>query len=224
MNDIVLYANPYDITANGFYFSSAEEFDKKFKKRLPVEEYEIEFINGSSEDAALFGVLGINQLNLEPYFDDIVDLDEHDKVALFYLADMYSGGLDDWDDALLKVRDEVRVMEGTVKDYVENLIDDLGGVGHLAGDSVEMYFDYEMFGRDLGFDLDPDDPDDEYYLNMSDRERGEEYVDSMGGVKALGKEIGERYFDVDSFARDVELNGDATEFEFAGTTYTTDYR
>ena len=223
MSNIVLYANPYDITAGGFYFTSAEEFEKKFRARLPVEEYEIDFIDGSSEDAALFEAVGVYQgPSIERYFDDVVTLDDWEKPALYYVMSVY--GVQDLDEALVLVRDEVRTMEGTVKDYVENLIDDLGGVGHLAGDSVEMYFDYEMFGRDLGFDLDPDNPDDEYYLNLSDRERGEEYVDSIGGVKELGKEIGERYFDVDSFARDVELNGDATEFTFAGSTYVTDYR
>jgi len=35
---IKLYANPYDITAHGWYFSTAEDFEKKFKKHLPVED------------------------------------------------------------------------------------------------------------------------------------------------------------------------------------------
>ena len=36
--------------------------------------------------------------------------------------------------------------------------------------------------------------------------------------------LGERYFDYEAFARDAELAGDITEFEYAGQTYTTDYR
>ncbi|MBW2672229.1 MAG: antirestriction protein ArdA [Deltaproteobacteria bacterium] len=223
MEETVLYANPYDITAGGFYFRSAEQFEAKFRARLPVEEYEIEFIDGSSEDAALFGAMGVYQgPSIARFFDEVVTLEEWEKPALFYVMDNH--GVTDLDEALLLVRDEVRVMEGRMKDYVENLIDDLGGVGELGKNNAEMYFDYETFGRDLGFDLNADDPDDEYYLNLSNQERGEEYVDSIGGVAELGKEIGERYFDVDAFARDVELGGDATEFDFAGSTYVTDYR
>jgi len=127
------------------------------------------------------------------------------------------------DEALLLVRDDVRVQEGTMRDYVENYIDSMGGVGELGKKATEMYFDYEAFGRALAMDLDADEPDDEYYLSLSDQERGEEYVESMGSVSELGK-VAEWYFDVASFARDIELNRDATEFDFAGSTYVTDYR
>lgn len=222
MSDIVLYANPYDISATGFYFSSAEQFEEKFARHLPVEEYEIDFIEGSAEDAALFEAMRVGQGQLEQYFDDIVPLADWEKAALYYLFAIYSPGMD-WHIALRRVEDEVRVRQGNAKEYVEDYIDDIGGVGELGRAAGDMYFDYVAFGRDLKFDLDPDEPGDEYYLSLSDQERGEEYVDSMGGVKELGQ-VAERYFDVDAFARDAELNGDITEFDFAGDTYVTDYR
>lgn len=46
-----LHAQPYDITANGFYFESLEDYADKAKSNRndygdPVEEYEIQFIDG----------------------------------------------------------------------------------------------------------------------------------------------------------------------------------
>ena len=56
--------------------------------------------------------------------------------------------------------------------------------------------------------------------NMSDQAYAEEWVDQMGGVSELGKETQERYFDYASVARDMDMGGDTTEFEYDGKTYT----
>jgi hypothetical protein len=66
------------------------------------------------------------------------------------------------------------------------------------------------------------DMDDVSLMEGSAKEYAEEYVDSMGGPAELGKEILERYFDMDSFARDMELGGDVQEFRFGNTEYTVD--
>ena len=49
------HAQPYDISATGFYFESAEEFSAKLSKAVndygdPVEEFEILFIDDDSTD------------------------------------------------------------------------------------------------------------------------------------------------------------------------------
>ena len=219
---IKLYANPYDTSARGWYFDSSEDFDKKYKKHLPVEEYELEWIDGPEEDRQLFEALNIGPAKLEDFFELVDDLQTDEKAALYYLLRYHGSSGVDLGQLLLLVRDDVRVREGTSKEYVYDLIEDLGGVGELGGNAVEMYFDYETFGRDIEMDLDPDRKEDAYYLDMTDQERGEAYVDDVGGVSELGK-MAEQYFDVESYARDLELNGDVTEFDFAGTTYTTDY-
>ena len=46
-----LFANPYDISASGFYFTSMEEYDAKSAALRnecgqPVEEFEIDYIDG----------------------------------------------------------------------------------------------------------------------------------------------------------------------------------
>ena len=222
MSELVFYANPYAYDARGFYFSTAQEYERKYKKHLPVEEYGIEFIDGSSADADLFRVMSVNQATLEAYLDIVEDLKDYEKPALFYYLDSYDPGAD-WDDALKAVEDEVRVREGGAKEYAESYIDDIGGVGELGDDIAARYFDYDSFGRAVKMDLDSDDPrnDDD------DDDVGYEYVESIGGVSGLGDVLGataENYFDVDRFARDLEMSGDISVFTFAGDTYTTDYR
>jgi len=53
-----LYAQPYDITANGFYFETVEEYNTQASKLRnsygqPVEKFELQFIDGEGNDAAL---------------------------------------------------------------------------------------------------------------------------------------------------------------------------
>ncbi len=220
MTELRFHATPYDTSARGFYFSTGDELAEKFEKRLPVEEYEIQFIDGDMEDAQLFQAMGVHQGNIGDFIDLVDELEEHEKPALFYYLSFYNPGAE-WDDAIRAVEDEVRVHEGDVKSYAEEYVDSMGGVGELGPELGERYFDHERFGRDLAFDMDPDDEGDAYYLSLSDQERGEEYVDSIG-FESLGK-AAETYFDMDSFARDLQLGGDVTEFEFGGDTYTTDY-
>jgi antirestriction protein len=219
-SEIRLYANPYDTSAKGWYFKSVEEFEKKYERHLPVEEYELDWIDGPEEDRELFEALNVGPAKIEEFFELVDDLQTDEKAALYYLLRYHGSSGVDLGQLLILVRDDVRVREGTSKEYVYDLIDDLGGVDQLGGNAVEMYFDYESFGRDLAFDL--DEEEDAHYLDMTDQERGEAYVDDRGGVAELG-ETAERYFDHESYARDLELNGDVTEFDFAGTTYTTDY-
>ena len=53
-----LHAQPYDISANGFYFETAEEYAAKANALRndygdPVEEFEIQFIDGEGIDCDL---------------------------------------------------------------------------------------------------------------------------------------------------------------------------
>jgi hypothetical protein len=218
-----LYANPYSYDCQGFYFNTPKQFDKKYDaayKKTGCEEYELEFIDGTREEGELFEAMQVGSANLHAWFDLMDDLEDYELPAMYYLIAVY--GEKDWNRACKLVDDEVRTMEGSAKDYAYDYLDNIGGVSELSKEARVMYFDYAQFGRDLKMDLDPDNPDDEFYLNMNDAEAGEEYVESAGGVEALG-DTAERYFDVDSWARDMELGGDINVFDFAGTEYVTDY-
>ena len=69
--DILLYAQPYDISAEGFYFRGKDEYEKKAKEARnsygdPVEEFEIQFIDGGLIDCKLAKAIDISQAKLGP--------------------------------------------------------------------------------------------------------------------------------------------------------------
>lgn len=141
-----LYANPYDTSANGFYFESAEDFDEKFQAHLPVEEYEIDFIDGTGEEAALFKVARINQSNIAEWFDGVDQLRDHEMAAAYFLLD--NGMVSTFSEAVEKA-DQLIFREGDVKAYAESYIDDMGGPAELGKQTLEQYFDYDAFARDM---------------------------------------------------------------------------
>ena len=141
-----LFAQPYNLDAQGFYFHSMEEFEtqsKNLRDRFgcPVEEFEIQFIDG--EDADLFEACGIGQSNLFMWFDEIDALDDHEKISLYFLAGVLSYSLDI---AMSKV-DEVSIFHGDAQEAAEEFFDDC--YAHAIPENLRFYFDMEKFARDL---------------------------------------------------------------------------
>lgn len=143
-----LYANPYDTSANGFYFDSLEDYEKKYEKNLPVEEYEIDFIDGTDEEAALFKVAHITQANLAEWFDGIDQLKDYEMAAAFFLLE--NGNVSSFSEAIEKA-DQQSVTEGDIQKYVEEYIDSMGGPAELGKETLQNYFDYEAFARDMNY-------------------------------------------------------------------------
>lgn len=148
----ILYANPYNIDARGFYFSSADEFNTKAENLTdrygcPVEEFSIEYIDG--DDSALFEACSVSQGNLETWFDDVEPMDDHEKAALFYLTDCNGYTLD----AALERLDDVSLYEGELLDAATELFDEC--YSHEMPENLRYYIDYEAFARDcrLGGDM-----------------------------------------------------------------------
>ena len=109
-------------------------------------------------------------------------------------------GRDDFD-ALKRWLDEGYGVYESKKDYVEQMIDDAGGVANaVSKDQLNFYFDYDAFGHDLS--IDADEEDRERYEGMSDREIGESFLDEVYGDK-IPKDLAERYFDLYAYTRDV---------------------
>jgi antirestriction protein len=85
-----LHAQPYDIAATGFHFETAEGYEKSANALRndygdPVEEFEIQFIDGESTDCDLAKAIGLNQANFARYFE-IVDKWEEWEKRLVILA------------------------------------------------------------------------------------------------------------------------------------------
>lgn len=112
----------------------------------------------------------------------------------------------------------------SAEDFAYDLVDGIGWDG-VGENNLEMYFDYDSFGRDLMYDFhrgddgetdaegNPEDPDK--YYNQDGYEMGEyesddqvarDFIDNLGGVDQLGQETAQRYFDYDSFGRDLLIS------------------
>lgn len=155
-----LYANPYDISKHGFYFKDLDQYEDRYKqayKQSRTEEYEIDFIDGTDKESAIFKVADVNQANVGEFFDAIDELESYELPAFYYHLSI---GLN-MAEARAQTEDE-SAAEGTLVDRANEMLDE----GMISQEQLVRYFDAESFGRDL------------------------------------------------------ELGGDMTEFSFGGTTYT----
>ncbi|WP_186128597.1 antirestriction protein ArdA [Burkholderia gladioli] len=148
-----LHAQPYNLDAVGFYFDGLDDYNAQAENLMnrhgcPVEEFEIQFIDGERADAELFEALGINQVNLATWFDDIETLDEQEKAALFYLVLDLGYTLDD----AMSERDDVTLYEGGLLEAATELFDEL--YLHDVPVAVRCYIDYEAFARDCRLNSD----------------------------------------------------------------------
>ncbi len=78
------YAHPYDITATGFYFEDAQSYHAKAVAARnsygdPVEEFEIQFIDGEMIDAELCRAIGINQANICTVIEKLDEWEDDEK-------------------------------------------------------------------------------------------------------------------------------------------------
>ena len=140
-----LHATPYNLDAAGFYFESLEDYQTKSEKHLDrfgslVEEFEIQFIDG--DDAELFNPCGINQSNLNTWFDVIELMSKSEKLSLYYLVSVANYSLEQ---ALDKI-DEPSIYDGNLLEAATELFDEC----YLPSvpDNIKYYIDYEKFARD----------------------------------------------------------------------------
>jgi len=149
-----LYAQPYDISANGFYFESKEEYEQKSACNFNsfgalVDEYEIQFIDGEAIDAELFDALKIHQGDFHLFFDVCNHWYEHQKQKVIiavgkcsYSFDLKTGDPDDL---------EVDIYEmDRLRDLGEYFVEE--GLFGDVPERLKYYLDYEAIARDLSMD------------------------------------------------------------------------
>ena len=149
-----LHAQPYDISANGFYFESLDELTKKAAENRndygdPVEEYEIQFTDGNAIDCALADAVAINQANIGQYFD-IVEAWSHDDKLRYILAVGECGYAFDLDNDDPNELDVDIYQLNSLRELAEQFVED-GIMGDIP-DSLLTYFDYDALARDLAVD------------------------------------------------------------------------
>lgn len=148
-----LYAQPYDVSATGFYFETAEEYDEKRSNCRNdfggiVEEFDIQFIDGDGIDAELASAISINQANFAQFLvlcDELEDWEKQRAIIGYrecgYCFELQSldalENIDVYSVASLSELAEQFVGEGLLGDISESLL---------------RYFDYDAFAGDLAFD------------------------------------------------------------------------
>lgn len=149
-----LYAQPYDTSARGFYFESAEQYTEKASRLLnshgdQVEEFEIQFIDGDSIDCQLFDALSVNQCNLEAYFEATENWDDDQKIKVIIAVGdagyKFDLGKDDPDQF------EIDLYElDSMRDLAEQFVDE-GMFGDIPT-AIQSYIDCDAIARDLAMD------------------------------------------------------------------------
>lgn len=149
-----LHAQPYDISANGFYFESLEGFtDKADKNRNdyggPVEEYEIQFIDGDHIDCDLAKAWGINQANIGQYFEACDSWSNLDK-TVFIIAVGEAGYSFDPDCVSPSDFDVDIYYVDNMKQLAEHFVEE--GIFGDVPDHLANYIDMDAIAHDLAMD------------------------------------------------------------------------
>jgi hypothetical protein len=149
-----LFAQPYDISAHGFYFETAADYEEKADKlcnayRQPVEEFEMQFIDGENIDCELFRALGVHQGNFAAYLEAIEDWSADDKIKVIiavgeagYKFEIGKDTPDPFDVDLYEL--------DSLKELAEQFVEE--GLYGVIPASIQNYLDYEAIARDLGMD------------------------------------------------------------------------
>lgn len=148
-----LYAQPYNIDANGFYFDSVERYQEQAKDLTdsfgqPVEEFEIQFIDGDEIDCDLFEAIGVYQNNIGQFFDAVENWDEDEKTRVIIACNECGYNIDrdtrpdDFDLDIYEL--------DTLKELAEQFVDE-GLFGDIP-ENIRYYLDMDAIARDLGMD------------------------------------------------------------------------
>lgn len=147
------HATPYDISATGFYFESLEDYRQKAATHRneygePVEEYEIQFIDGSDDNCALFEAVNVSQATLHAWFEEYEDCyTGYDLIKVLYLVGDYGMNITEIDNSTL---DDVIIFEGTATEYAEQFLEDTGIFEAVEKAGLNpFYVDVESYARDM---------------------------------------------------------------------------
>jgi hypothetical protein len=141
MTVTTLYANPYDISKTGFYFTSTDDYQLQMQQ-ASFEEVEIDYIDG--DNPKLFEAAGINQSNLDQWFNELdsIDDDSTEGVSIIFLL-----GFMDLKDAISRY-EEVIIWFGSAEDYAAELLADITDLDQLP-EIIKYHIDYSGIARDM---------------------------------------------------------------------------
>jgi len=221
--------NEGELVGEWLSFPCTEEEWNACLKRIGIDStYEEYFVTDYDSD-----IISTSGLGEYPSYEELNEAGEKAK-RLKELDDRYGEGFvrsltsECGIDEVMRNIDDMIVFKASGGDNYDDIahyyVKMGGGIEEVERDTLESYFDYDDFGRDLGFqtyennDYDPDDPDSEetlsasqYYCGedyASDSEIGEACVEEIGGVEELGIDTLQNYFDYEAYGRDIKIGGD----------------
>lgn len=151
---LLFYAQPYDTSAEGFYFRSIEEYDRQASTLRnshgqKVEEFEIQFIDGEGIDCDLAKAWGINQANVQDFIDAVDSWCDDQKtryiIAVGEVGYAHTQFLDNPDDIEIDIYELDSLKELAYQFVEEGLFGDIP-------ERIQHYLDYDAIARDLGVD------------------------------------------------------------------------
>lgn len=151
---IRLFAQPYDIAATGFYFESLEDYQAKCATNRnahsePVEEYEIQFIDGDAIDAELFRALSISQATIRDFFRVVEEWDDHQKTLAIVAVGENIADFDLSSDDPGDLDIDIYEMD-SLRELAEHFVEE-GLFGYIP-ERLQFYIDFDAIARDLAVD------------------------------------------------------------------------
>ena len=150
-----LYAQPYDTSACGFFFEDAETYARKAAALRndygqPVEEFEIQFIDGENIDAELAKAWGLSQCNLARFLEVVEKWSDDQKIHFIIGVGECCFGFDPDDVDPYQFDVDIYHVD-SLRDLAEQFVDD-GLFGEFPK-HLEFYIDYDAIARDLAVDF-----------------------------------------------------------------------
>ena len=150
----LLYALPYNRSVEGFFFQTIDQYRQSAEGLTdsfgqPVEEFEIQFIDGGQIDCELFEAWRVSQASLAAYLE-AVDGWRLEHKMIFIIAVSSCGY------AAHEVADDPERIEldiyhvDSLRELAEQFVDE-GLFGDIP-DRLQPYLDYDAIARDLGID------------------------------------------------------------------------
>ena len=166
INTLTLFAQPYDISASGFYFQDFESYQKQAAKLRNdagqiVEEFEIQLIDGESIDCDLFNALSIHQGDIEGFFEACDDWTEGEKIKVIIAVGEcgYDFNLESDDPDQFEI--DLYECE-SLKELAEQFIEE--GIYGVIPKNIRYYSDIDLMARDLGTDYSEIEIDNTKYI------------------------------------------------------------
>lgn len=151
---VTLYAQPYDLAATGFSFQDAESYRRKIGTirnayGQPVEEFEIQLIEGAALDVALADAFQLSQANVTRFFEVVDAWDEWQKLRFIIGVGECGGSFDFRTDKPDDLEVDIYEVE-SLRDLAAEFVDD--GLFGPVPDALAPYIDYDAIARDLAVD------------------------------------------------------------------------